>query len=55
MEDQFLNMKKCKIRALGEADQQSDTLLDIRIFFETDMDEDEHFQQAFILKHAHHN
>jgi len=33
MEDQFLNLKKCKNKALGEADQQDDSQLDVRIFY----------------------
>jgi hypothetical protein len=36
-------MKKSKNKALGEADQQQDFTLDIRTFYETTMDEDEHF------------
>jgi hypothetical protein len=51
MEDQFLNLKKCKNKALGEADQQNDIILDPRIFYESKQDEDEHFEEAFILKH----
>lgn len=51
MEDQFLNLKKCKNKALGEADQQEDAILDPRVFYECEMDEDDHFEQAFILKH----
>lgn len=51
MEDQFLNLKKCKNKALGEADQQSDLLLDPRLFYDCNIDEDEHFEEAFILKH----
>lgn len=34
MEDQFLNLKKCKNKALGEADTQQDIILDPRIFYE---------------------
>lgn len=51
MEDQFLNLKKCKNKVLGEADQQIDVLLDPRIFYDFTLDEDEHFEEAFILKH----
>lgn len=51
MEDQFLNLKKCKNKVLGEADQQIDILLDPRIFYDYTLDEDEHFEEAFILKH----
>lgn len=51
MEDQFLNLKKCKNKALGEADMQQDCLLDPRIFYECSLDEDEHFDEAFMLKH----
>lgn len=51
MQDQFLNLKKCKNKALGEADTQHDEILDPRIFYECAEDEDEHFEQAFILKH----
>ena len=51
MEDQFLNLKKCKNKALGEADTQEDAILDPRIFYECAEDEDEHFEEAFILKH----
>jgi hypothetical protein len=43
MEDQFLNLKKCKNKALGEADQQIDVLLDPRVFYECAIDEEEHF------------
>ena len=43
MEDQFLNLKKCKNKALGEADQQIDILLDPRVFYDCDVDEDDHF------------
>ena len=51
MEDQFLNLKKCKNKALGEADQQIDELLDPRVFYENAQDEDDHFEDAFVLKH----
>ena len=51
MEDQFLNLKKCKNKALGEADQQTDSNLDPRVFYECEVDEDEHFENAFVLKH----
>jgi hypothetical protein len=51
MEDQFLNLKKCKNKALGEADQQIDTILDPRVFYDCEVDEDDHFENAFILKH----
>lgn len=44
MEDQFLNLKKCKNKALGEADQQEDAILDPRVFYECEMDEDDHFE-----------
>jgi hypothetical protein len=40
MEDQFLNLKKCKNKALGEADQQIDVLLDPRVFFESQIDDE---------------
>jgi hypothetical protein len=40
MEDQFLNLKKCKNKALGEADQQIDELLDPRVFFESQIDDE---------------
>jgi hypothetical protein len=40
MEDQFLNLKKCKNKALGEADQQTDALLDLRTFYECRLDDD---------------
>lgn len=33
MEGQFLNLKKCKNKALGEADQQEDAILDPRVFY----------------------
>jgi hypothetical protein len=33
MEDQYLGLKKSKNRALGEADQQHDGLLDVRNFY----------------------
>ena len=51
MEDQFLNLKKCKNKALGEADTQVDAILDPRIFYDCAVDEDQHFEEAFILKH----
>lgn len=38
MEDQFLNLKKCKNKALGEADQQLDVLIDPRVFYEAQID-----------------
>ena len=44
-------MKKSKNRTLGEADQQHDSLLDVRNFYPSNLDEDEHFEEAFILKH----
>ena len=44
-------MKKAKNRALGEADQQEDTIIDVRNFYPSGKDEDEHFKDAFILKH----
>lgn len=51
MQDQFLNLKKCKNKALGEADQQVDGLLDPIVFYDSNIDEQEHFEEAFILKH----
>ena len=51
MEDQFLNLKKCKNKALGEADQQTDVQLDVRTFYECHLDDEQHFEDAFILKH----
>ena len=38
MEDQFLNLKKCKNKALGEADMQVDSILDPRVFYECQED-----------------
>jgi hypothetical protein len=35
MEDQFLNLKKCKNKLLGEADQQTDRLIDLRVFYDS--------------------
>jgi len=40
MEDQFLNLKKCKNKALGEADQQIDVQLDVRTFYECHLDDE---------------
>ena len=44
-------MKKAKIRALGEADMQEDTVIDVRNFYPSGLEEDEHFKQAFVVKH----
>lgn len=40
MEGQFLTMKKSKNKALCEADQQHDTVLDMRDFYPSGMDEE---------------
>ena len=51
MEDQFLALKKSKNRALGQADTQEDMVIDLRDFYPSGLEEDEHFHQAFILRH----
>lgn len=51
MENEFLTLKKAKNRALGEPDVQEDTIIDMRVFFPSSMEEDEHFKESFVLKH----
>lgn len=51
MENEFLTLKKAKNRALGDPDVQEDTIIDMRVFFPSSMEEDEHFKESFILKH----
>lgn len=50
MDGQFLSLKKTKNRALADADQQIDELLDVREFFDCGLDEDEHFEETFDIK-----
>ncbi|CAM5998982.1 unnamed protein product [Sphagnum balticum] len=50
MEDQFLNLKKCKNKALAEADQQTDSFLDPRTFYAVNIDDEEHLELAFTLR-----
>lgn len=33
MQDQFLTLKKAKNKAIGEADQQHDAVIDLRYFY----------------------
>jgi len=42
MQDQFLTLKKSKNRAIGEADQQEDLVIDLRDFYHCTEDEDQH-------------
>lgn len=51
MEDQFLTLKKSKNRALREADKQEDSIIDLRDFYPSTMEEDEHYKNSFVLKH----
>ena len=50
MEDQFLALKKSKNKILVEADQQEDKLFDIRDFYLSGLDEDEHLEKILSLK-----
>jgi hypothetical protein len=40
MHDQFLTLKKSKNQAIGEADKQQDTILDVRDFYNSHVDEE---------------
>lgn len=40
MYDQLLSLKKSRNAAIGEADQQQDTVIDVRDFYPTTMDEE---------------
>ena len=51
MQDQFLTLKKSKNQALGEADKQQDTVIDVRDFYPSTIEEDQHYHEAFVLKH----
>lgn len=51
MQEQFLTLKKSKNRAICEADQQEDAVIDLRDFYPSGMEEDEHYKNAFVLKH----
>ncbi len=53
MHDQFLTLKKSKNQAIGEADKQQDTILDVRDFYNSHVDEEQHYHTSFILKHKH--
>lgn len=50
MHDQFLTLKKSKNQAIGEADRQEDTVIDVRDFY-PHKEEDDHYHDAFVLKH----
>lgn len=51
MQDQFLTLKKSKNQALGEADKQNDTIIDLRDFYASSFEEEDHFHESFVLKH----
>ena len=53
MHDQFLTLKKSKNQAIGEADKQQDTIIDVRDFYNSHVDEEQHYHTSFILKHKH--
>lgn len=51
MHDQFLTLKKSKNQAIGEADKQENAVIDLRDFYPARCEEDEHYHNAFVLKH----
>lgn len=51
MHDQFLTLKKSKNQAIGQADRQEDAVIDVRDFYPSHTEEDDHYHNAFVLKH----
>lgn len=51
MHDQFLSLKKSRNQAIGETDQQQDEVIDVRDFYSCSTEEEDHYHEAFVLKH----